>query len=52
MIRSGTETIFRAVLYSGCASKRVLFSRVEASSVYSLLVLVRKGGKWKRELPL
>jgi len=32
MIRSGMETTLRAVLYSGCCSKRVEFSRVEASS--------------------
>lgn len=32
MMRSGIETILRAVLYSGWESKRVLCSRVETSS--------------------
>ena len=32
MMRSGMETIFRAVLYSGFFSKRELCSRVETSS--------------------
>ena len=32
MMRSGMETTLRAILYSGWASKRVLCSRVEASS--------------------
>ena len=37
MTRSGMETIFRAVLYSGFFSKRELFSRVETSSVYGVV---------------
>jgi hypothetical protein len=32
MMRSGMETTLRALRYSGCFSKRELFSRVEASS--------------------
>jgi len=40
MIRSGIETTLRAVLYSGCFSKRVLCSSVETSSVVCLVSLV------------
>jgi hypothetical protein len=37
MTRSGMETIFRAVLYSGFFSKRELCSSVETSSVYGVV---------------